>query len=254
MLRNELPRVYELRDLIEEPNARTAYFQNFDNSTPDKSLKKRFWLSREEEFQRLDSDSWEFLKNKARYYLEKGQPNGRGWEQLIATLNEARGFIYLSDIGCSDIQFIPELNQPGVNRPDVQGILNNRIVLCEVKTLFASEDEVRRRREREAGTIENQLSTGFLKKLKSAIDKAQGQIKAYKEEIYESAENVRSIVCVIPNFDDIIGEHKVTYYEQIDQHLGIYPTPGIEIVFYNENLHCHQQIAMTNATVINALR
>lgn len=254
MFRNELPRVYELRDLIEDPNAPTSYFHNFEKSIldhPGGESKKRTWLSREKEFQRLDKDSWEFLKNKARPYLTTKQTNGRGWEQLISILNEVRGYVYLSDVGCSRIQFIPEAGKENHQTPELQGELDSTIILCEVKTLFVSEDEVRRSREREAGTIENQLSTGFFKKLKSAIDKAQGQIKAYKEENYESAENVRRIVYIIPNFDDFLGEYKANYYKQIDEYLDSNSVPEIEIVFYNELTAFTQTISMTNATVVN---
>jgi len=222
MMRNNLPRVYELRDLIEDPNAPISHFQDFEKSIlddPRGESKKRTWLSREKEFQRLDKDSWEFLKKKALPYLTTKQTNGRGWEQLISILNEVRGYVYLSEVGCSRIQFIPEEGKENQRTPELQGELDSTIVLCEVKTLFASENEVRRRIEKKVGTIENQLCDGFFNKLIKTIEDGRGQIEAYKDEKYKAANNVRPIVYIIPNFDDFLGEYKANYYKQIDEYL-----------------------------------
>lgn len=57
MSREELPRVYELRDPINDPTATGAYFQDFDNSIRDEPSKKQAWLVWDQEFQRLDPDS-----------------------------------------------------------------------------------------------------------------------------------------------------------------------------------------------------
>ncbi len=53
MFRHEMPRVYELIDLIHDPSTHGAYFQDFDNSMRDEPSKKQIWLAREREFQRL---------------------------------------------------------------------------------------------------------------------------------------------------------------------------------------------------------
>jgi len=47
-------------------------------------------LAREREFQRLDDAAWEFLKDEALPYLSARDRKGRGWEQLISILNQAR--------------------------------------------------------------------------------------------------------------------------------------------------------------------
>ena len=61
MFRLEMPRVYELQDLIDDRLNPLAYFQAFDASIRCDPihglLKKQFWLAREREFQRLDACS-----------------------------------------------------------------------------------------------------------------------------------------------------------------------------------------------------
>ncbi|MFQ5451603.1 MAG: hypothetical protein ACE5E9_13330 [Nitrospinaceae bacterium] len=247
MFRNELPRVYELIDHIEDPNAPTAFFQAFNNSIcddPSGGSKLLTWRRREEEFQGLDSKSWESLKNEARPYLTTGNPNGRGWEQLIAILNQARAFNFLSNAGCTDIQFIPRTE--GKKTPDLKGKLHCNLVLCEVKTLFQSDDEVRRRGEGRSGETRNSLDPRFFNKLEGVINTAKDQMEAF-----ENGKKARRIVYVIPNFDDRFGEYKVNYYEEIDQYLGNHPVSGVEIVFHNEQTCFPAQIPMTNATVVN---
>lgn len=49
--------------------------------------------------QQLSKSSWEILKKKAFDYLTARDGN-HGWQQLISTLNEVRGYIYLREIGC----------------------------------------------------------------------------------------------------------------------------------------------------------
>jgi hypothetical protein len=85
-----MPRVDELRALIDDPSKPSAYFQNFDESVCAEPSAGGVWLAREREFQRLDPASWEFLKAEARPYLTARDAKGRGWEQLIAILNQAR--------------------------------------------------------------------------------------------------------------------------------------------------------------------
>ena len=54
MSRVQLPRVYELCDLIADRSSPSAYFQDFDRSVASEPEMKRAWLARERELQRLD--------------------------------------------------------------------------------------------------------------------------------------------------------------------------------------------------------
>jgi hypothetical protein len=243
MSRQELPRTYELRDLIKEPNAPSAYFQNFDNSLRDESTKKRVWLNREMELQGLDPNAWDQFKGKVESsnYLTVKQKL-RGWEQFIGLLNEVRGYNYLKSLGCFDIQFIPETKSS--ETPELKGKLPQGFVLCEVKTLNISEEESDRRSGLGAGEVLSFLPDGFLNKLRSAIDKAHNQCLSLNLD-------ARHIVYININFDDLLAEYKGNYYKQIDQYLEDYPITDIEIVFHNEQGVFPCQVSMKNATVIN---
>lgn len=65
MFRSQMPKVYELRDLIADPTNPSAYFQSFDESLRDSPLKMQTWLAREKEFDRLDGVAWKSLKDEA---------------------------------------------------------------------------------------------------------------------------------------------------------------------------------------------
>ena len=246
MSRTELPRVYELRDLICDPCNPSAYFQNLDASLIDEPLKKNAWLVREREFQRLDAKSWNGLKGEARPYLTSRNSHGRGWQQLIAILNQARAHNFLADMGCSHIQFIPRASQIGSKTPDLEAKLAEQPVLCEVKTINESEEEITRRTDGRVGTTTDRLSVGFLNKLGSILRSAKEQLEAH-----EGSLSARRIAFIVPNFDDSISEYKSKYFLQIDEYLYKTPTPGLEIVFFNQWNGFDVQVAMQNALVIN---
>jgi hypothetical protein len=246
MFREQLPRVYELRDLITRPTASTAYFQDFDNSLGDEPSKMKVWRAREREFQRLDPDAWEFLKGEALPYLMKKDPNGRGWEQLIAILNQTRAHNFLVDAGCSAVRFIPRSGKDGVETPDLEARENDKKVLCEVKTINVSDAEVSRRRNGAVGSTVVDLNVGFFNKLMSDLRKAKEQMDSY-----DNSAIARRIAYVVPNFDDFLGEYKAEYFQQIDQHLAENKIPGLEVVFHNQRTCFHRTVVLRHAVVVN---
>jgi hypothetical protein len=231
-----MPRVFELRDLIEQPPAPSAYFHDFESRLGSR-LRRAAWLAREREFQRLDAESWEALKTEARPYLTLPNPNGRGWQQLIDVLNQARAHNYLAEIGCSGVRFVPRGRK---KTPDLEGTLGARKVLCEVKTINISELEANRRNTGEGGYIT------FLKKLANTLDNAKSQM-----EIYDIGGNSMRIVFLIINFDDSFAEYEDHYYSQIDEHLASEAVQGIDIVFYNQQTAFHVEVSMRSALVVN---
>jgi hypothetical protein len=240
MNHDEFPRVCELQSLINDPG---SYFNNFHDSIMDNPLKKAVWLTREQEFQRLDADSWTSLKTQALPYLKKKSLNGRGWQQLFDVLNQARAYIYLNDLGCSSIRFIP--TTPG-KTPDLEAQLEGLKVLCEVKTINITDDEAAARNNQTGGYTSMYLQRKFLGKLNSVLKSAKSQM-----ENYEGAAEPRKIIYIIANFDDSLAEYKAEYYRQIDDYLAENQLPGIEIVFHNEKTAFHSDISMRSATVFN---
>ncbi|HLQ24458.1 MAG TPA: hypothetical protein VK138_01110 [Acidiferrobacterales bacterium] len=251
MFRREMPRVYELRDLIEDQSDPRACFANFDKYIIDKDPSldsmKQAWLAYEREFQRLDAVSWKNLKDEARPYLTAFDTKGRGQQQLISILNQARAYNYLIDLGCSRLCFIPRAKKMGQETPDLEGELNGRKVLCEVKTIQPSKDEVNRQQEGDVDSTTNLLDEKFIyDKLKPTLCKAKSQMKSY-----DNSDEVKCVAFMVVNFDDFLGEYKAEYFAQIDRWLAADLFPGIEIVFYNQRTPFNQHVSMSHAHVIN---
>ena len=246
MSRAELPRVYQLIDLIEDRAHHDSYFQNFEHSIEEESEKRRVWLAREEELKRLAPEAWNFLKNEALPYLTARSHRGRGWEQLISILNQARAYNFLLDSGCSEIRFIPREKEKGKETPDLEAKLDGIPVICEVKTVNISAQEAEARQSDAPSSTLATLEPGFFNKLTSDLEKAKSQMVSYN-----NSPDVRHIAFVVVNFDDFLAEYKTEYYEEIDQHLAGMPVAGIEVVFFNQRTCFHNEVHMTNSTVIN---
>jgi hypothetical protein len=222
--RNELPRVYELQDLIENPRPPDAYFRDFDKSLGDYPQKRRRFRDIESELQGLDPAAWAFLKAEAASLLTARDVK-RGWEALFNILNQAKAYNYLKRLGCANIAFIPVSRAKGRQTPDLEASLDSVKVLCEVKTINISEIEAERRHSGGVGTSTDRLEQGFFNKLTSDLSRAKGQMLAYGAD-----STTRKIAYVVVNFDDSLGEYADRYQVQIDQYVAGNPVPGLEVV------------------------
>ena len=245
MSRAEMPRVYELCDLIADRSSPSSYFQDFDRSVASEAEKKRVWLAREREFQRLDNAAWEFVKNEALPYLSARDSKGRGWEQLISILNQTRAYNYLVDRGCSDVRFVKRAKKQNRETPDLEAQLDGARIVCEVKTLNASQVEIERRQSGGVGSGTNVLSVPFLEKLDRTVEKAESQMLSY------AGGDAEHIVFFVLNFDDLLGEYKADYLGQIDDYLGLSHPTVANLVFYNQKTAFHHSLSMRHAEVVN---
>lgn len=245
MSRAEMPRVYELCDLIADRSSQSSYFQDFDRSVVSEPEKKRAWLAREREFQRLHDAAWEFLKDEARPYLSARDSKGRGWEQLISILNQARAYNYLVDRGCSDVRFVERAKEQNRETPDLEADLDGATIVCEVKTLNASQVEIERRQSGGVGSETNVLSVPFFEKLDRTVEKAESQMLSY------AGGDAEHTVFFILNFDDLLAEYKGDYFGQIDDHLGSSHPTGANLAFYNQKTAFHRSLSMRHAEVVN---
>src|ERR1700758_4436280 len=91
MFRGQLPRIYELRDLIRDPSSTDAYFQKFDKHIQDSTSARGIYDRWEKDFQFLDNDAWTFLKNEASPYLMQRDHSGRGCQQLYLSSRPTPG-------------------------------------------------------------------------------------------------------------------------------------------------------------------
>lgn len=240
MFRETMPRLFELRELIEDPSSPDAYFADFELQLRD-PLANEIFLGRERELQLLDVASWDALKSEARPYLTARDRDGRGWSQLVDILNQARAHNHLVSRGCSDVAFVPREENP---TPDLEATLSGQKILCEVKTINISDEAVKHQVEQAAGSTRADVNVGLLSKLTKTLDYAKKQMLAYDDR-------AECIAFITINFDDWSGQYKANYYAQIDQHLESEPINGIQIVFYNGRTPFHAQITMRNAFVIN---
>lgn len=244
--RLEMPRIYELIDLIEDREHPDAYFKKFEQAVAQESEKHRVWREREAEFQELDQESWDSLKAESAPYLTARNIKGRGWEQLISILNQARAYKYMRDSGCSNIRFIPRASKNGIETPDLEGIADSSLVLCEVKTINVSEGKAVARNNGTCTSTEAILKPGFFNKLIADLTKAKSQMVSFNNTL-----GVRHITFVVVNFDDSLGEYKDWYYEQIDKHLEVTLIPRLEVVLFNQRTCFHKTIQMNNAIIVN---
>jgi hypothetical protein len=209
----DLVRINELRSLIRNPPVpeHAFYFLNFEG-IGERSPKRRQFLDIEHDLQGLPGKAWERLKKDIAPLLPIKDPT-RGWQAIFDKLNHAKAYNHLARRGCACIQFIPESNDK--RTPDLKATQYGAEILCEVKTINTSEIEVQRRVKGGVGTIEADLSAGFLRKLTHDIENATQQLNACSTE-----GTAQKIVYIIVNFDDSFHEYKDMYENQIARFLN----------------------------------
>jgi hypothetical protein len=199
---------------------------------------KRNWFQDiENDLKTLGNDAWDDLKKKVTPHL---QPRGcRGWQQLYDRLNEAKGYNHLVGLGCTDVQFIPEGKEKA---PDLTGALNNTTILCEVKTINPSKEEVQARNKLNSDrwrtvNITPTLNPSLLEnKFTNVIKAAQEQISAFRTKSAPS-NDFCSIILIVLNYDDNLGECYVNYENQMrnfaqERNLA----PGCEIKLFSRSV------------------
>jgi hypothetical protein len=245
MSRAELPRLYELRDCIDDPASPDAYFQNFDQNLADSGHIGEIYRRWERLLEGLDAKAWEHLKKEATPRLTQRDKMGRGWQQLFDILNEARAYNYLKSIGCTGVQFVPRSSE---RSPDLEADLASDRVLCEVKSLNRSDEEVAAQKgppKARSGQIN--LGPGFLKKLLAAVETANRQMSAH-----DPAGAAVHVVYLNVAFDDFFAERKEAYFQQIDEYLATAPVSDSRIVICNDRTAFYKPLQMRFAHVDNA--
>lgn len=242
MFRVELPRLYELKDCIADPSSPDAYFKNFDHNLASSEHIKDVYLRRERALQGLDAAAWKHLKGEAGRFLTTRDEHARGWQQLFDVLNEAWAYNYLKSIGCRKLKFIP---RSSFQTPDLEGFLGQDRMLCEVKTINISEDEVAfRTGPMKARSIDSSVTLKFLKRLRHKVKIATRQMSAFDATCFH-------LVYLNISFDDFFAENKEAYFKQIDDDLLRIPVGGIRIVICNENTAFYKPLMMRFADVDN---
>ena len=245
MFRAELPRLYQLRDCIADPASPDAYFRDFDQNLARFADIKDVYLRQERVLQGLDDKAWEDLKGEALPLLSARDKRGRGWQQLFDILNEARAYNYLKSLGCTNLRFIPRSNG---RSPDLEGLLSLDRVLCEVKTINISNEEIAcRTGPIKARSLPITLAAGFLKKLRATVETAKRQLLAF-----DPGRAAVHFVYLNISFDDFLAELKEAYFQQIDSDLAETPVTGVRLVICNDHTPFYKPLLMRFADVDNA--
>ena len=245
--RNELPRVYELKDMLVDSSHPDAYFQNFEKGLLETTSKLNAFRKLERWLDVLDDAAWQDLRQRAAPLLLKRE-SGRGWQKLFDILHsEARAFVYLQSICCTGVHFIARTNK---KTPDLRASQDGRLVFCEVKTINISEDEAEKRSRMQRGAFVGgrtspTVGEGFLRKLSDKLAEAVKQLDAA-----DSKRQARRMIFTMLNFDDWVGDCQPQYIAQIDAHLLQHPVDGAKLVFcLGSNLFGHS-FMMKSATIL----
>ena len=226
MYRKELPRIYELRDLLPHPLPPNAFFQHLDKTLAEIPQKLRQFRELEKDLQGLDATAWSFLKSELAPLL-LARDAKRGWQYLFDKLNQAKAYNYLKSEGYWNVEFISPSRVTGERTPDLGAALGLVRALCEVKTVNISDMEAGRRDTGGVLAITNQLNVEFLNKLSFALLNAKEQMLAF-----DAKPATKKIAYVVVNFDDHLHEYAHRYHDQITRYISEHPIPDLDVVFY----------------------
>jgi len=191
------------------------------------------------------------LTLKAEKQLNERKKKNRGKQSFFNILNEVYAYNYLElHLNCSNINFY--------ETPDLQAEKNGNKVLCEVKTIQQSDEEIVYQNEVFAGrttprSVNAQLSSCELCKVIQTLKKAEKQLHQAKEEL--KFDNTEKFIFIILNFDNSlsgIDGYVEKYISQIDTELELYKGifDDIQIIFYLPQLVLRRPKSMQHARLV----
>jgi hypothetical protein len=136
-----LPRLAELRDWAASEQVAMSYFDGLEEAVGESGIAVKSYIQLEAELQQLDQSAWLALKRKAQRCIGHVHDT-RGWNQLFAVLNEAKGYRLLREIGCHSIAFVDESKK---KTPDLVAWEGLDRVHLEVKTIEESDEAIRKK-------------------------------------------------------------------------------------------------------------
>ncbi len=209
---------------MRDPESSRSYLKNLDDSLVNMQGKLRHFRALESTLDGLDNDAWRHLKAEVAPLLV-AQDKHRDWQALFDVLNHAKAYGYLKRIGCTNIRFVVPATGRGKRATDIAAEIDANLILCEVKTINAPQEEIKRRKSGDAGTSNDSLGAGFFVKLAHDLNEA-------REQMIEQAngKQARMLVYVIVNFDDYFHEYADHYRPQIEEFLVSNTPPGLEVI------------------------
>lgn len=226
-----MPRIFEIYD--EAPGVEA--FHDFEYRLNYLPAMRQHFSSYESSLQTLDQTSWEKLKAQVVSKFSSCKKNS-GYGSAYEALNEAKGYCYLLQLGCAEIRFVPRSAKKGMKTPDLEGLMGNDLVLCEVKTINPSKEEATKRSQLgiEGGHVlanaQPELPVFFFGKLKNTLCTAYEQLRHYRPE-----QHCRMIAYFVLNPDDWVAENLWGYRRQLIGFMANNGLPDLEVVI--DTLH-----------------
>lgn len=183
----EFPKLCELKQATDAAN-RGHCFQNLPSALSN-PLAKAYFSGIENDLSALDQEAWSAFVNEIlnRIPTKDGKQSRRA---LLSLLNEAKGYIFLKGQGIPEVYFIPRASKSNQETPDVGGGSGSELqAIAEVKSVWQSDYETDWIEENTVSIKEGRLPTvrrlapsfpeGLKNKLKSDLQKASSQLRAY---------------------------------------------------------------------------
>ena len=224
-MNNSYIRVNELVSC--HPNDKGSRFYNFWEVFYEIPERVQAFKLIEEELSQLDDESWFFLKNEACKLCITSDTN-RGWSQLFDKLNEAKGYCFLKSMGCVNIRFIPRAEKENIETPDLEGWKDESNILCEVKTIGISDQEIMARKKIKAQNVNDSITPGLKKKLENTFTKASSQLNSYPVTT-----NTNKFIYLIITYDDDL-DYRDELNQQTRNIFNAMSLADIQLAIHNE--------------------
>lgn len=196
--------IQELIALAKAAHPNDRFFANIDQTLIAFSEVRAEYRAYERALSFLDPESWAELRAKGIAHFADHR-NGQLKQGFFNQLNEAFAYLYLVRRGYRQVRVLREDSK---TQPDIEYMDGDERMFCEVKTIGISEEQIARRNtsQRFHSSIYDELSAGFVNKLKSTLDVAHSQI---------NARGAKGLIYVLVIFDDFTLANYDTYRKQI---------------------------------------
>jgi hypothetical protein len=222
MCRNYFPRLFELSSLLPEPVPAGLALPALNHTLLEPG-KREYFEKREVDLEGLDEGAWAVIKEKLKRWPKARTHEQRTMEPLYEILNEAKGYNYLKRMGCLNIRFISVSTRPNEKTPDLAAEHRGQPVLCDVKTINRSYNEVERARTGGVATSPERVPDELVAKIRRTAESALAQIVSY-----DPSSTTEKIVFVVVNYDE--PEYITMYQGQIKHEFSTNPVNGIQVI------------------------
>ena len=223
-IERNFPLVWKLYNAVCESSNANTYFENFKEGW--NGAKRKSWKDIESDLTTLDANAWKSLKAEVIHRFSQTRDTNRGWQAAFDIINEVKAYRFLKEkFSVTELQFILKSKKKGQKTPDLCGKRNGETVLCEVKTINPSKEEIAARNNGTArNTTQQFLSENFWEKLKEKMKGAYDQMTSYDA-------SASRIIYVIFNFDDNLNEYVSNYISQIKHKAPNLCPALVEVIF-----------------------